>query len=66
MGSRNERQTKLGGERSVEFMLSDQSALQKKLIGRYAASFRKDCGVAQGLRRVTVMGQEADLHRQSG
>jgi hypothetical protein len=47
-------------------MLSDQSALQKKLIGRYAASFRKDCGVAQGLRRVTVMGQEADLHRQSG
>jgi hypothetical protein len=47
-------------------MLLDQAALQKKLIGGNAGSFRKDRGVAQGLRRVSVMGQEADLDRQNG
>jgi hypothetical protein len=47
-------------------MLLDQTAPQKKLIGGNAGSPGQDRSVAQGLGRVSVMGQEADLDRQNG
>jgi hypothetical protein len=47
-------------------MLSDQAALQKELIGWNAGAFGTSRDLAQSLRWVSVMGQEADLHRQNG
>jgi hypothetical protein len=38
--------------------------LQQKFIGRHSDGLSEDRGLAQGLRRMPMMGQEADLDRQ--
>jgi hypothetical protein len=55
---------KLSRKGSVECILVDEPVLEKKLVGRNSLPLGKDCGLVQGLRRMPMKGQEADLDRQ--
>jgi hypothetical protein len=61
---RQKGQLEFGPKGAVEIILADEVVFQHKFIGRHPGRLSEDHSLAQGFRRMPVMGQEADLDRQ--